>query len=216
MFGCSDEDQLAGHGLTGSVKAKVDPLPTVLSTEISPPWSSTNRRVSVSPSPVPSCFRAWSVPTWLNASKIFAWSSGAIPAPVSVTDILTKESSRSARTSTRPPSGVNLTALERRLSTTCRTLRSSATKSSRVLVHLEAERDAVASRPLAQEGEGGLKRRRQVEGSQLQLHAPGLHLGQVQDVVDERQQVTARNENVLHVLGLLFIELTEHPLLEHL
>jgi len=95
-------------------------------------------------------------------------------------------------------------------------LRSSATKSSRVLVHLEAERDAVASRPLAQEGEGGLKRRRQVEGSQLQLHAPGLHLGQVQDVVDERQQVTARNENVLHVLGLLFIELTEHPLLEHL
>lgn len=58
-----DEDQLAGFGLTGSAKAKLDPLPTALSTEISPPWSSTNRRVSVSPSEVPSCFRAWSAPS---------------------------------------------------------------------------------------------------------------------------------------------------------
>src|SRR6266568_563920 len=53
---------VVGDCLTGSVSVKVDPLPTVLSTEISPPWSSTNRRVSVSPRPLPSCFRAKPAP----------------------------------------------------------------------------------------------------------------------------------------------------------
>src|SRR5438309_5482801 len=37
-----DEDQLAGHGLTGSVKVKVDPRPGSLPTQIRPPCSSTN------------------------------------------------------------------------------------------------------------------------------------------------------------------------------
>src|SRR6266436_3087508 len=53
-------------------------------------------------------------------------------------------------------------------------------------IHRQTECDAVAGRPLAQEGKCALQRRRKVEGSQIQLHAPGLDLGQVQDVVDER------------------------------
>src|SRR5713101_6925452 len=51
-------------------------------------------------------------------------------------------------------------------------------------VHRQAECDAVAGRTLAQKGQCALQRGRKVEGSQLQLHAPGLDLGQIQDVVD--------------------------------
>jgi hypothetical protein len=37
-----DQDQLAGHGLTGSVKVKVEPRPTSLCTQILPPCRSMN------------------------------------------------------------------------------------------------------------------------------------------------------------------------------
>src|SRR3989442_7151431 len=53
-----DQDQLVCHGFTGNVKVNVAPWPSWLLTQILPPWSSTNRRESVSPRPVPSCFLA--------------------------------------------------------------------------------------------------------------------------------------------------------------
>ncbi len=55
-----------------------------------------------------------------------AWSSGAIPIPLSRTAISTAPSLGWAETSTRPSSGVNLTALDSKLKITCFTLRSSA------------------------------------------------------------------------------------------
>src|SRR5262249_25339753 len=58
--------------LTGSVKVNVEPLLTWLSTPIRPPCSSTNFFASVRPSPVPSCLRASSRPTWRNSSKMVA------------------------------------------------------------------------------------------------------------------------------------------------
>src|SRR5262249_27799567 len=61
-----------GGGLSGRVKVNVEPLPTALSTHIFPPCSSTNFFVSVSPSPVPSCFLADSEPTWRNSSNTAA------------------------------------------------------------------------------------------------------------------------------------------------
>src|SRR5215468_2186338 len=42
----------------GSVNVNVDPLPTSLSTQIRPPWSSMNFRESASPSPVLFFFQA--------------------------------------------------------------------------------------------------------------------------------------------------------------
>ena len=96
---------------------------------IRPPCSSTNFLASVSPSPVPSCLRASSRPTWRNSSKMAAWSSGAIPIPVSLTAMVTTSSAAVAVRPTRPPSGVNFTALERRFSRICLTFRSSATMS---------------------------------------------------------------------------------------
>jgi hypothetical protein len=53
------------------VNVKVEPTPSWLFTQIFPPWSSTNFRHKVSPSPVPSTFVA-AVPTWRNSSKTFS------------------------------------------------------------------------------------------------------------------------------------------------
>src|ERR1044071_441871 len=125
-----NQDQLAGHQRLGSVNVKVDPRPGALSTQIRPPCSSTNFFARVRPRPVPSCLRVSSWPTWRNSSKIAAWSSGAMPMPVSVTAISTMPFRWVAFRQIRPPSGVNLTALERRFSSTCLTLRSSPTSSS--------------------------------------------------------------------------------------
>src|SRR5512143_3638644 len=61
----AEEDSSGYHRnqLTGSVKVKVDPRPSSLSTQIRPSCSSTNFFARVNPSPVPSNFRASSVPT---------------------------------------------------------------------------------------------------------------------------------------------------------
>ena len=52
---------------------------------------------------------------WRNFSKIVSRSSSAIPMPVSSTSMTTNRPSARARSVTRPPSGVNLIALESRL-----------------------------------------------------------------------------------------------------
>ena len=64
-------------------------------------------------------------PRW-KASKIRSRSASAIPMPVSVTDTSTSPSVTRAAISTEPPSGVNLTALVRRFSSTCLSFSSSA------------------------------------------------------------------------------------------
>jgi hypothetical protein len=46
----------------GNVKRKVEPSPSLLSTQMRPPWSSMNFRERASPSPVPSTFFS-AVPT---------------------------------------------------------------------------------------------------------------------------------------------------------
>ena len=83
-----------------------------------------NFRERASPSPVPSTFFA-AVPTCRNSSNTASWSSGAMPTPVSVTEISAMPSAMPARTSTRPPSGVNFNAFDRRFSSTCLIFRSS-------------------------------------------------------------------------------------------
>src|SRR5438067_4121490 len=123
-----DEDELSCHQVAsaraGSVKVNVLPSPRVLSIQIRPPCSSTNRLESASPRPVPSRCSAPTSVCW-NSSKIRSWSSGATPGPVSATETQTSPSTRAERISTLPPAGVNLTAFESRLKTTCRIRRSS-------------------------------------------------------------------------------------------
>src|SRR4030095_6172916 len=59
------DDQYRAHPMaswswSGSRNVKVAPSPGRLSTRIDPPCSSTKRRASASPSPVPSALRRWS------------------------------------------------------------------------------------------------------------------------------------------------------------
>src|SRR5260370_29196650 len=42
------------------------------------------------------------------------------------------------------------------------------------------------------------------------LHAAGLDLGEVEDVVDQREEVAARAPDVREVVGLLLVQLAEH------
>src|SRR3989441_955524 len=112
------------EGVSGSENEKVLPRPTTLSTQMRPPCSSTRRFASASPSPVPSLPRA--VLVCSNSWKMRKMSSGAMPGPVSFTAKNTCPSLRRALTSTRPRSGVNFTAFDRRFTRTCFTFRSSA------------------------------------------------------------------------------------------
>ena len=55
-----------------------------------------------------------------------------------------------------------------------------------------------------------------MEAFELQVHPARLDLREVQDVVDEREEVAARGQDVLSVLGLLLVERTEHLLAQDL
>ncbi len=51
---------------------------------------------------------------------------------------------------------------------------------------------------------------------ELELHAAGLDLGEVEDVVDQREQMPSGLEHVVDVGELAFVELAEHLLVQHL
>ena len=96
------------------------------SSHIRPPNSSTIRRDSVRPRPVPSSFGAPRPPCWKD-SKIRSRSSRRhADAGVGDDHRRARVPTGDAWTETLPPSGVNLTALDTRLSTTCLNLSSSA------------------------------------------------------------------------------------------
>src|SRR2546426_489705 len=76
----------------------------------------------------------------------------------------------------------------------------------------EIHAEAVARGALADERKGVLERERHAEVRQLEVHAAGFDLGQIEDVVDQREEVPARRDDVLQVFFLLRIEVAEHPL----
>ncbi len=84
------------------------------------------------------------------------------------------------------------------------------------LVYGLGERDPVSGRSLPDEGEGVVEGGRQMEPPELQLEPTGLHFGEVEDVVDQGEEMPARGQDVLEVLGLLLVHLPEHPLRQHL
>ena len=84
--------------------------------------------------------------------------------------------------------------------------------SAHPLVHGLGERDPVPGRPLPDQGQRIVQGGGQMEPPELQLEPSGLHLGQVEDVVDQGEEMPARGQDVLQVLGLLLVHLPEHPL----
>ena len=83
-------------------------------------------------------------------------------------------------------------------------------------VHLERDRDAVQRGPFPHQGDRVLDRPAQREHRKLQLHPPGLHLGEVEDLVQQLEKVLARVEDVAQVFLLTLVQITEHPLEQHL
>ena len=83
-------------------------------------------------------------------------------------------------------------------------------------VDVVRELDAMPVRALAHEDQRVLDGAGKVEFGGLELHPSRLDLGQVEDVVDEREEVSRRLQDVAQVIRLLFVDLAEQPLGQHL
>ena len=202
------------YGSTGRRTSNRLPCPTCDSSVIRPPKSSTMRRHSVSPRPVPSSLAAPRPPCWKD-SKISSRSSGAMPMPVSDTDTTSSPASRWARTPTAPPAGVNFTALPTRLTTTCLKRSSSDSTSPTSSATSRVRSMPPAGGPLAHHRHGVLQRGGHREHGGLQPHLPRLDLREVEDLVEQLEQVATRAEDVAEVLLLPLVELAEHATEEH-
>src|SRR5436190_3060217 len=121
----------ARHGIvrrqaTGRLSVNVAPDPGVLCTVTSPFMARARSRLIASPSPAPSCALVRDRPSWTNGSKIISCLSSGMPGPVSRTSIAATRPRSTHVTVTAPPSGVNFTAFDTRLSTICSVLSRSA------------------------------------------------------------------------------------------
>ena len=141
---------------------------------------------------------------------------GGDPGPVSETETLTSPLTRAVDTSTAPPAGVNFTAFESRLKITCWIRRSSpSTMSASGSVAMAT----LTSSSLARSRTTTTPRSsvcRNENGAITSSTWPGLDLGQIEHVVDQREQVGARGEDVVEVLLLLLVDVAEHPIPQHL
>ena len=132
------------------------------------------------------CSRPRSV-CW-NSSKIRSWSSGAMPGPVSVTEIWTSPSTWRDATTTLPPCGRELDRVreevedhlaERALVAVDQVDVGRGSSESRTPPLLARSRTITTPRSSASRSENG---------ADLELDLPGLDLGQVEHVVDQRQR----------------------------
>ena len=194
-----DQDQLVGHGRTGKVKVKVEPLPTWLWTPIVPPCSSTNRLASASPSPVPSRFWALERP---DLSELL--EDGRL--------ILRARSRCRCRGPRFPPGRPSVRLLTSTLPAVRRELHRVGEEVEQDLPDLplvgrpprparrrpatlkaipwRLARSRITLRVLSMA-------RSRLNGGEVQLHAARLDLGEVEDVVDQGEQVPAGPEDVL-------------------
>ena len=116
-----------GSATIGSVTVSTAPRPLPgLSAATSPPCRSTRCLTIARPRPSPPWARFRLESACRKRSKTWGRNSGAIPSPVSLTRTRTRAPSRATSTVTRPPRGVNFTALARRFHATCWSLSASA------------------------------------------------------------------------------------------
>ena len=125
--------------------------------------------------------------------------------PVSLTEISTEPSVCLALIPIRPPSGVNLTALDKQIEQYLLDLALVAEEIPKPVVHRDIERDAVLGGALAHEGARIVYGQGKIKRSQLQFHAAGFDLGEIENLIDERQEMAPGGENVVGVLGLFLV-----------
>ncbi|MCY1172185.1 hypothetical protein D9M73_123160 [compost metagenome] len=98
----------------GTRKVIVVPIPTALNNDSEPCINLANLDEIDRPSPVPPYRRSVELSSWTNSPKIAAWRSGAMPMPVSPTEMATSPSTI-ATLSVIAPCSVNFAALPSRL-----------------------------------------------------------------------------------------------------
>ena len=65
------------------------------------------------------------------------------------------------------------------------------------LIHDTIEREPASARALVHQHQRVVDRLRQIEVGEIEFHPAGLDLLQIEDVVDQRQQMLARGEDVV-------------------
>src|SRR5262249_12049554 len=75
----------------------------------------------------------------------------------------------------------------------------------KTLVNCNVEVDAVLSGALTHKGAGIIYCQGKIERSHFKLHPSCLHLGKIQNLIDEGQQMAAGGKYVVGVLGLFLI-----------
>ncbi len=184
----------------GKSTVKVEPLPSSLSTEISPPFISARRLQIARPSPVPPKRRVVEDSAWVKAWNSFAWLALEMPMPWSITRKrhpnlagLPGATNGSARIATSLPSE-NLTALPPRLNSTCR--RRVGSPLHMRPAGLGSTNTWMRTPFLVAVGVGGgrdARPHRQVTSSPARgFELSGLDLGEIEDVVDDGDECGCR------------------------
>ncbi len=192
--------------MAGRSMVKREPLPSSLSTVIVPPISRQRFWLSERPRPVPPYFAAIVGLACVKLENRLACCSRLMPTPVSATDDLDPVAVGPPLAVDRSviwPFWVNLAALLSRLKMACRSLvasartlpRSGPRSTTKALVFLAASGRAVDLDLVDELVE--------VDVLEVQLHLAGLDLGDVEDVVDHRQQMLAGGADLLQVGDLL-------------
>src|SRR5213593_2355298 len=83
------------------------------------------------------------------------------------------------------------------------------------LVDRQVEREPVTHGPFAYQRERVLEGHAEIERPELQLHPSRLDLGEVEDVVDQREQVAPGAQDDPHVLSLFLVQFAEHAVVQH-
>ena len=154
-------------------------------------------------------------PCW-NDSKIRSRSAGAIPTPVSVTVIDHVGTVDPGFDRDRAAVGGELDGVAQEVDHDLLEPQLVGLDDGHVRADVEAEAEAMARRPLAHHRDPVLERLADGERDALQVHLPGLDLGQVEDVAEEVEEVLARAPDVPEVLELTLVELAEHLVEQHL
>src|SRR6476620_4157971 len=78
------------------------------------------------------------------------------------------------------------------------------------VVHFQSEAQVVPAGALAHQCQRVLEQLSEIEARQLQFHAAGLNLRQVEDVVDQCQQMVPGRVYVAQIIELFGVQLAEH------
>ena len=153
------------------------------------------------------------VPRWCepsecvsNQSNTFSSTSDGMPGPRSVTAKTTASARRSARSVMVAPPGEKLTALARRLNRICRTRRSSAMKLPISFGALMSSVSPATDQAILHAFGGGRHGCADIDRAEIELHPAGIDGGEIENVVDQRQQRVGRDGDVVEIFALLWLQ----------